>query len=107
MNQDSFWDHTPHTHSEVAIDDRLDHLEHGMAKMSMINRALWEILKRENSLRDDEIVAKVAEIDLRDGRLDDQVNRGPISCPSCGRKTSRRRKRCIYCCSELPADVFA
>ena len=106
MSHEILWNHHPHLHSESGIDERLDHLEHRIAKMSLINRALWEILQRENKLRDDEILAKVAEIDLRDGKLDDQPSSGPISCPSCGRRTSRNRNRCIYCSASIPSDLF-
>ena len=60
-----------------------------------------------HNLRDDEILSKVAEIDLRDGALDDQINNGPIHCPSCGRRTGRRYRHCIYCSAEIPVDLFS
>ena len=105
MSHETLWNH-PHLHSEAEIDERLDDLDHRLAKVNLVNRALWEILRHHSNLREDELLAKVAEIDLRDGRLDDQVNSGPIECPSCGRKTSRRRNRCIYCSADIPENIF-
>lgn len=105
MSYDQLW-HQIHLHADANVEARLEDLEHRLAKMSLINQALWEILRRENELRDDEILSKVAEIDLRDGTLDEHMNKGPIHCPSCGRKTSRRQRRCIYCSAEIPEDLF-
>ena len=105
-NQEYLWGHTPHQHSLTAVESRLEHLEHRLDKLTLINRALWEIQKKEHNLSMDDLLAKMAEIDLRDGHLDHQMRNEAVSCPSCGRKTSRQRSRCIYCAAEMPADVF-
>ncbi|MGK0186765.1 MAG: hypothetical protein ACI9R3_002548 [Verrucomicrobiales bacterium] len=100
------WGHTPHSHSLSAVEGRVDYLEHRVEKLTLINKALWEILQDRLNVDKDLLVAKVAEIDLRDGHGDHQIRPEPISCPSCGRKTSRQRARCVYCAAEMPADLF-
>ncbi|MCB1096547.1 MAG: hypothetical protein KDN22_13300 [Verrucomicrobiae bacterium] len=105
-NHDYLWGHTPHQHSLSAVESRLEHLEHRVDKLTLINRALWEILQKEHHLNTDDLLAKMAEIDQRDGHMDHQMRAEAISCPSCGRKTSRQRNRCIYCAAEMPTDLF-
>lgn len=103
---DVLWKHTPHLHTLPAVESRVDHLEHRVEKLTLINKALWEILQDKLSIDKDLLVAKVAEVDLRDGHIDHQIRLEAISCPSCGRKTNRQRPRCVYCAAELPADLF-
>ena len=77
MSHETLWNH-PHLHSEAEIDERLDDLDHRLAKVNLVNRALWEILRHHSNLREDELLAKVAEIDLRDVsvRVQSRARRG-------------------------------
>jgi hypothetical protein len=59
----------PGTELEV----RLKTLEQLVDKLTLTNYALWEIVAKEHGYDDDKLVAKVAEIDLRDGRLDGRL----------------------------------
>ena len=67
-------------------------------RLRMIAEALWEILKQQHGYDDEELIKRVTEIDLRDGKLDGRVAPTPPEpCPECGRVTGRNRPRCIYC----------
>ena len=100
------WQQSPHSATDQSNTD-LDYLFHRIEKLTLINRALWEIIKSHHGCRDDELVAKVAEIDLRDGQLDDTYQLPAISCPQCGKKINARHDHCLYCgFDDLPKDVF-
>lgn len=60
--------------------------------------ALWELLQQKAHVPEAEFMAKVQEIDLRDGKLDGKAGAAPArSCPSCQRMLSQRHRRCLYC----------
>ena len=73
------------------------YLEDRLEKMMLICRALWELRPSEPELTDDDLMAKVAEIDLRDGELNHKLNKPVLECPECGRRVNARSRRCIYC----------
>lgn len=84
-----------------------DYLHHRIEKITLINRALWEIIAQQHDLSKDQLLAKVAEIDLRDGELDQALHQPIIHCPNCGRKINARHHHCLYCgFDDLPEDVF-
>lgn len=67
--------------------------------------SLSEILHDRYGVSLEEILNRMDEIDLRDGRLDGRMAVGVVSCPACDRPNSRLAKRCVYCghrhCSPL------
>mgnify|MGYP001765826062 CR=1 FL=1 len=78
-----------------------------MDKLLMITQALWEIIAESRDLSDEYIVAKVREIDMRDGVLDGRVKRPVRICTSCGKVLSLDRNRCLYCGTEYSGvDLF-
>jgi len=82
-------------------------LQASVGKLTLINRAMWEMLKREFDKEDSELYELVKEIDLRDGRLDGKISREIKKCHECGRVINRRHQRCLYCGSDsLKPDIF-
>jgi len=81
-------------------------LEANLAKVLMINEALWEILRDKLSLTDEDLNQKLYEIDMRDGVLDGKNQRGVSECPSCHRKVSPRHPACIYCGQIIHDSIF-
>jgi hypothetical protein len=56
---------------------------------------------------DDLLALKVAEIDMRDGKLDGRNRTGPQTCPNCKRTMQVGSQRCVYCGAFVPeACVF-
>ncbi len=72
-------------------------VEERLEKLQLISMALWELLRDRTKLTENDLIAKVQEIDLRDGTLDGKVTRTVCDCPNCGRRMSPRHKKCIYC----------
>ena len=66
-------------------------------RLSLITRALWEIVAKSQGLSDDDLVNKVNEIDLRDGVLDGKIREPVRKCSSCGKVLQQGYIKCIYC----------
>jgi hypothetical protein len=77
--------------SEVrSLADRLD-------RLTLISQAMWELLRERTNLSSDQIIAKIQEVDLRDGAQDGKMGRKVFTCKSCGQKVSSSHRKCIYC----------
>jgi hypothetical protein len=87
--------------SEVrSLADRLD-------RLTLVSQAMWELLRERTNLSNDQIVAKIQEIDLRDGAQDGKMGRKVFICKNCGRKVGSSHKRCVYCGeSAIASEVF-
>ena len=67
---------------------------------------MWELLSERLGVTDEELIARIREIDFRDGKLDGRVTKGLAECPQCNRPNATDRSRCLYCGCELPASTF-
>jgi hypothetical protein len=65
-------------------------------------QALWELLRPRMDIDDGALLAKMQEIDLRDGRADGKISTALIPCPRCHRQSNGARKNCLYCGEVLP-----
>ena len=67
-------------------------------KLTLVNRALFELLEEKFGLTEAELMAKMTEIDLRDDHLHGHAPiTTPISCEACGKTYSKRHNHCLYC----------
>ena len=87
------------TQNEAIISD--------VEKLFMLTEALWTILKEEHGYSDEELIRRIEEIDLRDGRLDGRVaeQQNPL-CPKCGRVLIGSHPVCLYCGAVVQRDPF-
>jgi len=63
----------------------------------MLCEAIWTLASEKLGLTDDDLVARINEIDMRDGKLDGRVHTAPDACAKCGRTSAKRFDRCMYC----------
>ena len=68
--------------------------------------AMWELLSERLGVTEQELVAKIEEIDMRDGKLDGKIASAKQQCPGCGRSNNSKRSRCLYCGTNLPRSPF-
>ena len=80
--------------------DRLDRLQ-------LVCTAMWELLAERAELTEQDLLAKVEEVDLRDGRADGKISPQVKRCRQCGRAMSQRHARCLYCgAAKLDSGAF-
>ena len=74
-------------------------LRRSVERLALANAALWELLRDRLKLGDQELLDKMQDIDLRNGRQDGRVT--PVGespmCGRCNRRLSPRHERCMYC----------
>ena len=69
----------------------------------MITEALWLILKEKHGYSDEDLMERIVEIDLRDGKLDGRAVSETPSCPQCKRlHVAKHRPLCLYCGATMP-----
>ncbi len=70
-------------------------------RLHLATAAIWELVCERTGLDEDDLLAKIQEIDLRDGRLDGRIGKSaksaPSECPACSRVNNARRLTCLYC----------
>jgi hypothetical protein len=77
--------------------DQVRDLEFSLHRMTLVSQALWELLRERYGLTEEELVAKIKEIDLRDGKLDGRLTPQRTTCPQCQHTINTQNARCIYC----------
>jgi hypothetical protein len=82
--------------------DRMRELEFTVNRMALACQAMWELLRARSGITDDELLAKMHEVDLRDGIEDGRMTTKIIHCAKCGRPSNTRNARCMYCGAQLP-----
>ena len=85
----------------------VENLKYDVERLLIITEALWTILKEQHGYDDNELIRRVAEIDLRDGKLDGKLTKEPpTECPHCHRTMIKRRPYCMYCGKPVAVNPF-
>ena len=82
--------------------EAMEKLERRVNRLSLLCQSMWELLRERAEFNDEQLAAKVLEVDLRDGRNDSRIATQAAECPSCKRKTNSKRATCVFCGAELP-----
>lgn len=89
-------------------ESKVDYLEARCDRLAMLCEAMWTLLRDQLKLTDVQLLDRINDIDMTDGRLDGKVKRGhAITCHKCDRNVSRKFAKCIYCGALLAHDPFA
>lgn len=73
-------------------------------RLSLACQAMWELLRDRSDLTEDDIEAKILEIDGRDGRVDGKIATKLTNCTACGRPTNSSRGSCVMCGAPLKRE---
>ena len=77
-------------------------------RLALITNAMWELLQQAwPGLTTDVLVAKMHEIDGRDGAYDSSTHRPPRQCvnPACNAKVMPGQPRCQFCGTDIAAET--
>lgn len=72
-------------------------LEGRVDQLTLVCMAMWSILKEKAGVTEKELLARVEQIDLADGKADGKMTVGIVKCTACGRTLGRRHRKCLYC----------
>lgn len=72
--------------------------------LTLTCQAMWELVREQTALTDDDIQERMKQIDLRDGVQDGRLKVTMTECPACGRVTNSRRRICMYCGEAVESD---
>ena len=72
-------------------------LEARLDKALLASEAMWTIMRDKLGLDDVQLVERINDIDLSDGKLDGKVRKTAVTCPKCGRTIAPRFAKCMYC----------
>jgi len=82
--------------------DRLRALEVQVNHMALACQAMWELLRERHGICEPELLAKMKEVDLRDGAQDDRMTPVLVKCPACGKPANSKSAKCMYCGAAIP-----
>lgn len=85
-----------------AVVKEMHDLQQRLEKLSLCCQALWELLKDNTSLTEEDLAIKMTELDLQDGKLDGRLGKQILVCPNCERRGNSKRNTCLYCGFALP-----
>ena len=101
MNRGELSDYNSCMSSGVSGGEKVDRISEDLCdridKLIITCQAMWEIIKENSDLQDEDLIAKIQEIDLRDGTEDGKITIQIAKCKSCGRTLSRKHNKCLYC----------
>ncbi|HOZ50169.1 MAG TPA: hypothetical protein PLO37_22505 [Candidatus Hydrogenedentes bacterium] len=92
---------------DLVLRAEIKDLQHQLARLSLLNQALWELIRDKAGLTDAHLERMAQEIDLRDGVADGQITHGAVKCPTCGRISNSKHYRCLYCGQEFERPTMA
>jgi hypothetical protein len=72
--------------------------------MKLVCAAVWEIVKEKHGLTEEDLVAKIALLDAKDGIADGKFSRAPRKCVKCNRTVKDNQRACIYCGAAQPFE---
>lgn len=84
------------------VEQQVDRVEQRVDRLALACQALWELLREKTGLTQQEVFAKMTEIDLRDGHKDGRMNGEVMRCVSCNRTIHSQNRICIYCGTPVP-----
>lgn len=90
-------DDFPAREAVFRTEDEVQELRRRLEHFALAQQALYELFAAKLGVTDDEVMAKMAEIDARDGTVDHRLGSMALVCPACKRRTPANMDHCIYC----------
>jgi ribosomal protein S27AE len=75
----------------------IDDLEERFERLTLACSAMWSLLIEKTDMKEEDLFAKIHELDMADGVEDGKITKTCQKCPACGRTMSERHRMCLYC----------
>ncbi len=85
---------------------QIKELTHQVERLSLLNQAMWELLRDKLGLTDADLERVANEVDMRDGVADGKMTKHAVRCPSCGRVCNSKHPKCLYCGQLFEKQLF-
>jgi len=93
--------------SALAARRDVRYLQDRVDRLTLVNIAMWSLLKEQMGVTEEDLINRMVEIDISDGKADGKVTPGVRKCGKCGRTLSPRHRKCLYCgAADLRATAF-
>ena len=70
-------------------------------RLALVTQSVWELLSERAHVTEAELVAKMHEVDARDGARAGRASGPSRPCPKCGHVVAASRSTCLYCGASL------
>lgn len=81
----------------IDVDERID-------RLVLLVEAMWSLM-REQGFSDEDLAARLMELDAGDGLADGRRTSPPRTCSSCGSKVAAGIPACQICGEPMPGDT--
>lgn len=88
-----------------ALNLKVDEMERRIEALTLTAEALWEICRAQFGTTEAELLKKIQEIDLRDGKADGKTEPVKVTCPKRRRTINTERRRCVFCGVQLLGGI--
>ncbi len=88
--------------SEEAMRARIGELEETVDRLVLAAMAMWSLRPDQQDVTEEDLLERIREYDVLDGRLDGRLRAMMVTCDDCGRRNRGRRTHCLFCGSGLP-----
>jgi hypothetical protein len=69
---------------------------------------MWSLIQDKTDLTETDLLKRVTDIDLQDGKLDGKYARPIVKCKKCDSAISHQFRKCLFCGEEYTeGDVFS
>ncbi len=95
------------SHKELQLPDQRPNYDANerVDQLLLVCAAMWELIREKTNLIESDLIAKVAEIDARDGTVDGKITPVSQPCPQCQRIVFPKHRHCLYCVRKCPSIV--
>ena len=77
-------------------------LEDRFERLLIVTEAMWELCSERLGITEDELPARAAAIDTRDGAMDGRRAPERRTCPECDAAVPQGRPTCVFCGARVP-----
>ena len=88
-------------YARAAQRDAVDALHDRLDRLTMLCEAMWMLLKDETGYTEEDLEARLYDLDMSDGARDQRKRTEPQRC-QCGAMVHPRSPHCVFCGDDAP-----